>query len=306
MTITENDRRPLVRSLLFVPGDDERKLAKGLTSAADALILDLEDSVAPVRKPVARELCSAALRTRAGSQKLFVRINALNTDDALFDLAAIVAARPDGVVLPKCRGKQDVDLLSHYLLALEVSAGVGRGDISVIAIATESGAAMFGLGSYAQASPRLFGLLWGGEDLATDLGALTNREEDGRYAAPYQLARSLCLYAAADASVPAIDAVFTHFRDTAGLRAEATNALRAGFSAKAAIHPDQVPVINEVFSPSSAEIAHARTIVEAFQEHPEKGVLSIDGRMIDRPHYRNALRLLARAGVDPKAPGGPR
>jgi len=285
-----------MRSLLFVPGDDERKIAKGLASAADALILDLEDAVAPRKKSVARELCARTLASADTRNKLFVRINALDTADALFDLAAIVGGRPFGVVLPKCRGGDDVRLVGHYLTALEAKERVAVGAIRVLPIVTESGAAMFGLGSYDNPPiPRLCGMLWGGEDLAADVGAIANRDEEGRYAAPYQLARSLCLFAATAASVIAVDAVYTNFRDLAGLKEEALEGLRSGFSAKAAIHPDQIEAINAAFTPSAADIEWADRVIAAFDESPGAGVASVDGKMLDRPHYRSAQRVLARA-----------
>ena len=285
-----------MRSLLFVPGDDERKIAKGLASTADALILDLEDAVAPHRKQAARELCANTLASARTSKQLFVRINGLDTADALADLAAIAAGRPFGIVLPKCRGGDDVRLVGHYLSALEARDEVPLGQIRVLPIVTETGAAMFGLGSYANPPlPRLFGMLWGGEDLAADIGAITNREADGRYAAPYELARSLCLLAATAASVIAVDAVYTDFRDVAGLKEEAIRAQRSGFSAKAAIHPDQIEPINAAFTPSPPDIEWAQRVVAAFDACPEAGVASVDGKMLDRPHYRSALGVLARA-----------
>ncbi len=285
-----------MRSLLFVPGDDERKIAKGLACAADALILDLEDSVAPQRKSAARELCARTLASADTRHQLFVRINALDTADALLDLAAIVGGHPFGIVLPKCRGGDDVRLVGHYLTALEARERVAVGAIRVLPIVTESGAAMFGLGSYDNPSiPRLWGMLWGGEDLAADIGATANRDETGRYTAPYQLARSLCLFAATAASVIAVDAVYTNFRDPAGLKAEALEGLRSGFSAKAAIHPDQIEAINAAFTPSAADIEWANRVIAAFDGSPEAGVAAVDGKMLDRPHYRGAQRVLARA-----------
>lgn len=284
-----------MRSLLFVPGDDERKIAKGLTSAADALILDLEDSVAVDRKATARELCAATL-TAGARMKLFVRINALDTPAALLDLAAVVRARPYGIMLPKCRNGDDARRVAHYLTALEARDGVPAGDIRILPIVTETGGSMFGLGSYdSRPIARLCGMLWGGEDLAADVGAMTNRDDSGRYAAPYQLARSLCLFAATSASVIAVDAVYTNFRDAAGLRQESIEGLHSGFSAKAAIHPDQIAVINEAFTPSAADVEAARKVIAAFDASPGAGVASVDGKMLDRPHYRTALRVLARA-----------
>jgi len=285
-----------VRSLLFVPGDDERKLDKGLASAADALILDLEDAVAPARKSAARELCARTIASAKSPKQLFVRVNGLDTGDTLSDLAAVVAARPFGIVLPKCRGGEDVRALADHLSQLEAKAGVAPGQTRILPIATENGASMFGLGSYGPpAHPRLCGLMWGGEDLAADLGAIGNRDARGAYTDPYQLARSLCLYAAAAVSLPAIDAVYTNFRDTEGLKAEAVEGLRDGFSAKAAIHPDQVAPINAAFTPTAADVERAQRIVAAFETSTATGVASLDGRMLDRPHLRSAQRVLERA-----------
>lgn len=284
-----------MRSLLFVPGDDERKIARGLSSEADALILDLEDAVAPTRKPAARERCAATLAAGA-RMKLFVRINALDTPEALLDLAVVVKARPYGIMVPKCRGGDDARLLAHYLTALEAREGLPTGEIRVLPIVTETGGSIFALGSYENPPiPRLYGMLWGGEDLAADVGALSNRDEDGRYAAPYLLVRSLCLLAAAASSVVAVDAVYTNFRDSAGLKTESLQALRAGFTAKAAIHPDQIAVINEAFTPSAIDVEAARHVVAAFDANPGAGAVSMDGKMLDRPHYRTAQRVLARA-----------
>jgi citrate lyase subunit beta/citryl-CoA lyase len=285
-----------MRSLLFVPGDDERKIAKGLASPADALILDLEDSVASVRKAAAREICARTLADADPAKKLFVRVNALDTGQSLADLVAVVRGRPYGIVLPKCRGAADVKLVGDYLSALEARDGIEDGAVRILPIATETGASMFGLGSYGEEPlPRLCGILWGGEDLSADVGAVANRRSDGRYSAPYELARSLCLFAAASASVVAIDAVYTDFRDAEGLAAEADEALRDGFSAKAAIHPGQIDAINRAFTPSHEDIASAKRIIDAFAASDSTGVLSLDGRMIDRPHLRSAQRVLSRA-----------
>lgn len=284
-----------MRSLLFVPADDERKLAKALASSADALILDLEDSVAAGRKAAARELCVRTLGSAQPGKALYLRINALDTPDALADLAAVVRAQPAGIVLPKCRGGEDVRLVSEYLTALEARDGLPSGRIAILPIVTESGAAIFGLGSYASPPlPRLAGMLWGGEDLAADIGALANRDAGGAYSGPFRLARSLCLLAAASAGVAAIDAVYTDFRDSAGLEAEAAEALRSGFSAKAAIHPGQITTINQAFTPSAADVDWAQRVIAAFDAVPGTGVVSIDGKMIDRPHYRSAQRVIAR------------
>lgn len=286
-----------MRSLLFVPAHDERKLAKGLACGADALIVDLEDAVPESDKPLARKMCADFVEAHRDEMPLIVRINGLATGFLLDDLAAVVRARPHAVMLPKCLGGADVALVDAYLSSLEVREGIAPASIRILPIATESAKAVLGISSYAEASgPRLCGLLWGGEDLAADLGTTANRGPDGAYTAPYALARSLALLSSAAAQVPAIDAVYTHFRDAAGLQSECEQAVRDGFSGKAAIHPDQVGIINAAFTPSEMEAAWATRIVEAFDAAPEKGAISIDGKMLDRPHYLAARRLLSRIG----------
>ena len=285
-----------MRSLLFVPGDDERKITKALDSAADALILDLEDAVAPQRKAAARELCASVLKSAKTSKALFVRMNALDTTDAAADLSAVVGAKPFGIVLPKCRHGGDVSRLAREVEAMEAHAGVEAGTTRILSIVTETAASLFGLGTYAElALPRLYGMMWGGEDLAADIGAVTNRDASGRYTAPYELARALCLLGAAAASVLAVDAVYTDFRDLDGLKAEALDGLRSGFGAKAAIHPAQVDVINEAFTPSRSDVEWATRVVAAFDATGGGGVAAIDGKMLDRPHLRGAKRVLERA-----------
>jgi citrate lyase subunit beta/citryl-CoA lyase len=283
-----------IRSLLFVPGDSERKIAKALSSQADALILDLEDSVAAEKRTAARAICLEALR-EGSSKKVFVRVNALETDDALLDLAAVVRGKPYGIMLPKCASARDVGILDRYLSALEAREGLIVGSTRTLPIATETGASLFGAATYKEGTPRLAGLMWGGEDLATDIGASANRGADGRYLAPYELARTLCLVASTAARVAAVDAVYTDFRNPEGLRAETEAAARDGFVAKAAIHPDQALIINEVFTPTAVEIDRARRIVEVFAQNPSTGVAALDGKMLDRPHLISARRLLSRA-----------
>lgn len=285
-----------MRSLLFVPGDDERKITKALESAADALILDLEDAVAPQRKMAAREICAAALQSANTAKALFVRINALDTAEAALDLAALAGAKPFGIVLPKCRHGDDARRLARELDAMERRATIAPGSIRILPIVTETAASLFGLGTYCEPPiPRLFGMMWGGEDLAADIGAVSNRDASGRYAAPYELARTLCLCGAAAAAVLPVDAVYTDFRDRDGLRAEALEGLRSGFGAKAAIHPAQIEVINEAFKPSRSDIEWAQRVVTVFADAGEAGVAAIDGRMLDRPHLRSARRMLDRA-----------
>lgn len=287
-----------MRSLLFVPADSAKKLAKGLGSGADALIVDLEDSVAPERKAAARQLAFAFLKetiTHAQRPRLFVRVNDLNTGLTDDDLDAVVAARPDGVMLPKAEGGPSVTHLDAKLTAREALQGIEDGHIQIIAIATETASALFAAGAYRGASRRLSGLTWGAEDLSADLGAEANRDADGRFTDPYRLARALCLAAAASAGAMAIDTVTVDFRNAEALRRESEEARRDGFGAKMAIHPDQVSVINEVFTPSPEAIAKAKAICAAFAANPGLGVVGIEGTMYDRPHLVRAERLLARA-----------
>ena len=285
-----------MRSMLFVPGDSDKKLAKGTGSGADALIADLEDSVAAGRKEAARRVTLEFLRAGRGRQLIFVRINALDTPHALDDLACVVTGAPDGIVLPKCASADALRTVDHYLSALEAREGLAVGKIKLLPIVTETARAVFELGAYAGASSRLSAMMWGCEDLAADVGAATNRASDASFLAPFELARALCLYAAAAAGVSAIDTVYADFHDLDGLGAESLAAERLGFSAKAAIHPAQVDVINRAFTPGEPAVAWARKVVAAFAHAPGVGVVAIDGKMIDRPHLRAAERILARAG----------
>jgi citrate lyase subunit beta / citryl-CoA lyase len=280
-----------MRSLLFVPADSERKLARAPHSGADALILDLEDSVVPANRALARRQARDFL-SFAGSVhfRRYVRINPLSSGVALDDLAAVVSGRPDGIVLPKCV-PEDLRTLDHYLSALEVATVLPAGSIRVVAIVTETPAAMFALGSYNGVSARLEAMTWGAEDLAACLAG-NNRRADGVYDDVYRLARSLCLLGAAAAGVIAIDTIYTDFKDEAGLTAECAAARRSGFTAKMAIHPAQIPVINQTFAVSEEERAWARTVVEAFAANPDAGTIAVDGKMIDKPHLTLARRLL--------------
>jgi citrate lyase subunit beta/citryl-CoA lyase len=282
---------PVPRSLLFVPADSERKLARGLESGADALILDLEDSVAAANRPTARKLAREFLDAHA-SEKIarYVRVNPLASGLALDDLAATVAGRPDGILLPKCT-PDDVRTLDHYLSAFEVAAGSSVGATRIIAIATETAEAVFALGHYKGSSPRLGAITWGAEDLSACIGG-SNRTIDGAYDGPYQLARSLCLLAAAAAGVAALDTIYTDFRDPVGLQAESAAARRSGFAGKMAIHPAQIAAINEAFSTGAAERDWAEKVVAAFAANPDAGTLALDGKMIDKPHLVLARRLL--------------
>jgi citrate lyase subunit beta/citryl-CoA lyase len=285
-----------MRSYLFVPADSERKLAKGAQSGADALILDLEDSVAAARKASARETALAYLTQHAKprKQKLVVRVNALDTDLTDADLDGVVAGKPDAILLPKAEGGAAVIHLDAKLTAREAVHGLSDGSIEILALATETAASLFLCGTYSNASPRLAGITWGAEDLSAELGAETNRDAAGRFTSPYWLARNLSLAAAAAARVPAIDTVYADFRNLDGLREEALEARRDGFTAKMAIHPAQVPVINDVFTPAPEEIAKAEAVVAAFAANPDAGVVAIGGMMYDRPHLTRAERLLAR------------
>lgn len=284
-----------MRSLLFVPGDSEKKLDKGLTSGADALIVDLEDSVAAGRKREARATALAFLQhAKRDGLKLLVRVNALDTGLTDDDLDAVVPGRPDAIMLPKAAGGVSVTHLHAKLSAREAIAGLPDGTIGIVALATETAASLFTTGTYANASPRLAALTWGAEDLSADLGAETNRGEDGRFLDPYRLARTLCLAGAAAAGVPAIDTVYVDFRNEAGLRRECEEARRDGFTAKMAIHPAQVAVINDVFTPTPDAIVHAQSIVAAFEAQPGAGVVGIGGKMYDRPHLVRAKVLLGK------------
>lgn len=284
------------RSLLFVPGDSERKQARAESIGADALILDLEDSVDISRLPVARDMvCEYLTAHTARPSKLWVRINPLDSGLALDDLAAIVRGKPDGIFLPKVGGGADITLLHRYLDVLEAREGIVAGSIGILPVATETAQAMFGLGTYFTTSARLRGLTWGAEDLAAAVGAISNRLDDGEYDFTYKLARSLCLLGAHAAGVSPIDTIWGNFKDAEGLMRDAKQARRAGFTGKIAIHPDQVAPINEAFTASDAELARARRIVQAFEDSPGVGTLQLDGEMLDRPHLKQALRTLASA-----------
>jgi len=283
-----------MRSMLFVPADSEKKIGKALGSGADAIIYDLEDSVAPSAKPAARAMLRAHLAETASAPGplRFVRVNGLDTGLTEGDLAAMEGLSIDGIMLPKAEGAACVRKLSAMIGAIE--AEDRRGTIRIVVVATETAKAIFALGGYSEAGPRLAGLTWGAEDLRTDIGAATNRASDGRHTEPFRVARSLCLFGAVAAGVQPIDTVYPNFRDEAGFRLECEEALRDGFTGKMAIHPAQVPIINEVFTPSAEAIARAEAIIAAFAEAGDAGVVGVGGEMLDRPHLTHAQRLLAR------------
>ena len=282
------------RSFLFVPADSGRKLEKAGKCGADALILDLEDSIADSARPRARELAAEFLQQKRETD-IWVRINPLDSADALEDLKAVMPAAPDGIVLPKPRGAGDTNQLAKLLDVLEQESDLEQGATVILPVATERPAALFSMDEYAESTARLAGLTWGAEDLSTAVGASTNRNESGNWMPPYQLARSLCLFAAAAAGVPAIDTVYTDFRDTDGLAESAAAARRDGFEGMLAIHQDQVAIINRAFVPTSAETERAQRIVELFAANPDVGTLGMDGEMIDRPHWLQAKRILEMA-----------
>jgi citrate lyase subunit beta/citryl-CoA lyase len=285
-----------MRSLLFIPADSEKKLAKGFASGADCLILDLEDSVAPEAKQKAREQALGFLADavpRRPRPRLYVRVNGLNSGLTEADLGAVMRAPPDGILLPKCLNGAAIQQLGAMLAVKEAEHDLADGATRIMAIVTETAASIFNMGTYAGASARLEGLTWGADDLATCLGAETNRTAGGGYGFPYLLARGLTLFAAASARALAIDAVHRKFRDLAGLRLECGVAKRDGFAGKMAIHPAQIEIINEIFTPSHESIAKARAIVAAFEAEPKAGVIGLNGEMLDLPNLTKARRLLA-------------
>ena len=279
-----------LRSLLFVPGDRPERFDKAVASGADALILDLEDSVAASAKTAAREAVAAHLREPRGAVRLFVRVNPLDTALCAEDIAALHGLAPDAIVLPKAEGAASVRDLAQRLAAASIAA-------PILPIATETPAAIFALGSYATAGVALAGITWGAEDLPAAIGAATSREDDGRYTPPYEVARSLTLFAAHAAGVAAIDTVYPAFRDLDGLTAYARRAARDGFTGMMAIHPTQVAAINAAFTPTAEQVEAARRILAAFAAAPDAGALQVDGRMVDAPHRKQAQRLLDRAAL---------
>lgn len=280
-----------MRSWLFAPGDSERKMAKAVDSAADIALLDLEDAVAPENKPLARRLVHDLLKDHPQRARIWVRVNPLDGPYTLTDLAAIMPARPGGIMLPKAYGRQDVELLDHYLSAFEAAHGIDIGSTPVIVLVTETAEAMFHTGDYREA-PRVVALTWGAEDLADSIGASSNRNPDGSYGFTYELARSMCLLGAASAGVAAIETIQGDFRDLDTLKTRAEKVRRDGYRGMLAIHPAQVDVINAAFTPTEQEIADAQTIVDLFAANPGVGTIGYRGGMLDRPYLSRAEHLL--------------
>lgn len=285
-----------LRSWLFVPGDSEKKLSKGADTGADVLILDLEDSVADGRKPVGREMtCEYLQQSQRKNQQLWVRINPLDTPHALLDLAGVIQGKPDGLILPKAESVEDSYRLGHYLDALEVEHGIEQGNTKILALVTETPGALLTLEGYRRADPRVTAVSWGAEDLSAAVGASTNRNNQGTLADPYILARSMCLMTAHAAGVQPVDTVEPNFRDDNALKVSSDEARRDGYTGKIAIHPNQVAIINDAFTPSEEEVAHAQAVVKLFEDNPDAGTLSLDGKMLDKPHLTQAQRVIETA-----------
>jgi citrate lyase subunit beta/citryl-CoA lyase len=284
-----------MRSMLFVPGDRPERFPKAAASGADAVILDLEDAVTPERRPFARIEVARWLESGERRMPTWVRINPVATGDALMDLAAVLGGRPDGVVLPKARHGDDVRHADHWLEALEVQYGLSRGSTGLLPLITESAGALLNASTFASMPARVTGLTWGAEDLAADVGAATNRTEDGEYELTFALARSFCLLAAAAAGVPALDTIDTEFRDAAAMQRRARASRRRGFAGKLAIHPAQIAPIHDAFAPTGDEITWAEGVVAAFAAAQGAGAVAFEGAMLDKPHLRQAERILAAA-----------
>ncbi len=280
----------ILRSLLFVPADSEKKLAKARTSPADALILDLEDSVAADNRPAARALVREFLKD-THPQSIWVRINPLGSEDFIRDVEAVTACAPAGFVIPKPDGPQALNVIDAHLITRETQAGLAHGTIRLLPVATETPIAAMSLQDYRVRPPRLAAMTWGAEDLSAALGAAGNRGEDGEFLLTYRVVRSLCLIAAKAAEVPAIETLYADFRDAKGLERAARAAQREGFSGMLAIHPGQVETINAAFTPSTDDVAHAGRVVAAFASGA--GVASLDGKMLDQPHLKQARHVLA-------------
>ncbi|MDG2302206.1 MAG: CoA ester lyase [Gammaproteobacteria bacterium] len=284
----------MFRSLLFAPGDSEKKMLKASNVGADCVILDLEDSVVESRKPIAREMVTEFLKEGGNPEvSYFVRINPLDSGKSLQDLAAVVPAGPAGIVFPKSNGVQEALAIANYIEVLEVEHGLSTGSVRLLPLVSETPTAIFTMGEYKDGPARMMGLTWGAEDLGAAVGASANLQSNKDWTSPYQMTRSLCLFAAHAAKVQAIDTVMADFRDLDRLKVVCNEGRRDGFTGKICIHPAQVEVINEAYSPSLEELDHARAVIKAFAENPEAGTLQIEGKMIDKPHLVLAERVLA-------------
>jgi citrate lyase subunit beta/citryl-CoA lyase len=289
----------IIRSWLFVPGDSERKLEKGRENEADALILDLEDAVSNDRQDIAREMVREYLKANSdrSRQQLWVRINPLDTDLALPDLAAIMPGAPDGICLPKVYSAEEVNTLCNYLSALEAREGLDLGSTKILCVATETAASLLTFHTYLEGvSERLVGMTWGAEDLSAALGAMDNMNPNsGEYDDPYLMAKSFCLAACRAVDVQPVGVVYVNFRDDAGLETECLRDRKAGFIGKIAIHPAQPPIINLAFTPSDAEVDYAQRVVDVFEQNPGLGTVGLDGKMLDMPHLKQARNVLSMA-----------
>ena len=289
--------RASLRSWLFVPGDSERKLEKIVTTDADVVIIDLEDSVAPQNKELARTLTARSLSYLNHIERnfqVYVRVNPLASEDCIKDIDAVMSGAPDGFMLPKAEGGPSIEHLSHLLRVAEAKAGLTDGQSKIIAIATETPAGVFAAGTYGPAHPRLVALTWGSEDLSSVVGSFAQRDETGQFTPLYAHARTMTLLSAAHANIAAIDSIYADFRDAEGLEKECLEAVRDGFIGKMAIHPAQIATINRIFTPSDAQITEAKAIIATFENADQAGVISMNGKMLDRPHLVKAQRLLAR------------
>ncbi len=293
--MSETSAPSKMRSWLFAPGDSERKMTKASDSAADIVLLDLEDSVSPENKPAARKAVADFLKTREDKHRIWVRVNPLRSGEIEADLDAIMGAAPGGLFLPKAEGKADVEALDAMLTIREAEYGIQNRSTHVAALVTETPKAMFHCGDY-EGAPRLIAMSWGAEDLSSALGSRVQHKADGSYMPMYEMARNLCLLGAVAAGCAPIETVMPEFRDLDKLRERALMVRGQGYRGMLAIHPAQVDVINEAFTPSAEEIAHARAIVQAFADNPGAGTVGLDGQMLDRPHLALAERLLAEAG----------
>jgi len=286
----------MLRSFLFVPGDNERRLAKAPTIEADAVILDLEDAVVAAHKSAARRNVTEYLQQPADdnlkSRSVWVRINAFDTDEAMHDLAAVIPARPEGIMLPKAQSAQQVRALAGILEKLETDAGITIGRTGIIPLVTETAEAVFQLGSYMPDIPRLRALTWGAEDLSAVIGATQTRDEHGDWLPVFQHVQSMVLLAAGAAGIPALETIYGRFTDHKGLKRTAEQARQQGFTGMLAIHPDQVPIINAAFMPTTDEIAYARRVLQAFENANDAGAIKLDGKMLDEPNLRQARRIL--------------